>query len=304
MSICDPYPKITGLNIERKYAGLWVKQNPDKVKENITSDAIKRNLVWFSLFKEVPTFVRDAIYQDGHWWSADEQTGDVMEFIDYYSALAFLPQLTDFSAKTNSFLAIVNETTHSNADLQAPQYEPAIKVTNKGPEAICDFTAIDGNIATYKRIAEWIRLLKENDCYDNTKIILVSDHGCGTSEGFKMDYEQDGWNFEQNPDHFHPLLLVKDFNENGKLKVSDDFMTNADVPSIAFDGIIENATNPFTGKQIKKIPQEGKKASGVVLTHTWSPGANNPNSYRVPDEDWYTVSKNIFKAENWQKGAE
>ncbi|MDE5899058.1 MAG: hypothetical protein K2H09_07345, partial [Treponemataceae bacterium] len=51
MSICAPYPKITGFNVERRYTSLWVKENPDKVKPDITSAAIKRNLAWFSLFK-------------------------------------------------------------------------------------------------------------------------------------------------------------------------------------------------------------------------------------------------------------
>lgn len=301
MSICNPYPKITGLNIERKYTSLWVKQNPDKVKGNITSNAIMRNLVWFSLFKEVPTFVRDAVYQDGHWWSSDEQTSDVMEYIDYYSGLAFLPQLTDFTAETNTYTTIVNETPHSNTDLQAPNYDPAIKVTNKGPEEICDWHAIDSNIATYKRIADWINWLKENDCYDNTRIILVSDHGCGTKEGYNLDFEKP-WPFDYNPDHNHPILFVKDFNAGGKMVTNMDFMTNADVPSLAFKDIIEHPKNPFTGKEILPVPLEGKKASGIVLTHTWSPGANNINSYRVPDEDWYTVSDNIFEAKNWQQG--
>lgn len=301
MSICDPYPKITGLNIERKYSSLWVKQNPDKVKENITSNAIKRNLVWFSLFKEVPTFVRYAVYQDGNWWSSDEQTSDVMEYIDYYSGLAFLPQLTDFSSETNSYITIVNETPHTNNDLQAPEYEPAIKITNKGPEKICDYHAIDSNIATYKRIADWIRWLKKNDCYDNTRIIMVSDHGAGTSEGYELDFEKP-WPFGYNPDHNHPILFVKDFDATGKMTTNNDFMTNADVPSLAFNGIIERPTNPFTGKEILPVPQEGKKASGVVLTHTWSPGANGSNTYRVPDEDWYTVSGSLFEGENWKKG--
>ncbi|UKI54052.1 MAG: hypothetical protein L6V86_03255 [Treponema sp.] len=54
MSICAPYEKIEGFNVERKYTDLWVKQNPDKVRPNITSNCLKRNLVWFSLFKAVP----------------------------------------------------------------------------------------------------------------------------------------------------------------------------------------------------------------------------------------------------------
>ena len=143
---------------------------------------------------------------------------------------------------------------------------------------------------------------KENGCYDNSRIIFVADHGIGTSEGFKLDFEQTEFPKGYNPDHNHPLLLVKDFNAKGKLAVNEDFMTNADVPAIATKGIIENPKNPATGKEIKEIPPAEKKASGVVLTHNWRPGGNGLNTFTVPEGDWYTISENLFEAKNWQKG--
>lgn len=301
MSICKPYSKISGFNIERKYTGLWVKQNPDKVKPNITSNALKRNLTWFSLFKAVPVFIRDSVYDDGSWWSSDDQTSDIMEFIDYYSALDFMPELTDFSENGNAYFTIVNDTTHSNQMLQPPEYEPAMKITNKGPEKIRNYGGISGNIAAFKRLGEWIEYMKENDCYDNTRIIVVSDHGIGTSDGKKLNFPED-WPMTYNPDHNHPLLFVKDFNSKGKLTINEDFMTNADVPSIALKGIVENPINPFTGKKIIEISSEEKKASGIVITHNWRPGGNGLNTFKVPENDWYTISKNLFVYSNWEKG--
>jgi YidC/Oxa1 family membrane protein insertase len=301
LSICKPYPNITGLNIERKYSGLWVRENPDKVKPDITSSAIKRNLIWFSFFKEVPVFMRDSIYDDGNWWSSDDQTGDVMEFIDYYSELAFLPRLTDFSSDTDAYFTIVNDTTHSGQELQAPDYTPAVRITSHGPQPVGSYSSVSGNIAAYKRLGEWMQYLKANGCYDNTRIILVSDHGIGTEEGKNLNFPKD-WPMKYNPDHNHPLLFVKDFNAHGKLTINTDFMTNADVPAIAFKGIIDKPVNPYTGKEIKEVPPSQKKASGIVLTHNWRPGGNYINTFKVPDEDWYTVSENLFVPENWQKG--
>ncbi len=305
MSICNPYEKIEGFNIERKYTDLWVKQNPDKVTSNITSTCLKRNLVWFSLFKASPLVARDSIYNDGTWWSSDEQTSDIMEFIDYYSALDFLPELTDFTAEENKFFMIVNETTHSGQKLQAPDYVPAINPdSSKKQNKIEKYRSIDGNIAAYKRLGEWIETLKANGCYDNSRIIFVADHGIGTEEAFRQDFEQTEFPHNYNPDHLHPLLLVKDFNERGKLKINDDFMTNADVPAIATKGIIKNPLNPATGKEIKEIPPQEKKASGVVLTHNWQPGKNGINTFTVPEKDWYTISENIFQLKNWKYGIE
>lgn len=297
MSICDPYPKINGFNAQRRYTNLWIKENPDKVKPNVTSNALKRNLAWYSLFRMSPPIMRYSVYDDGSWWSSDEDSDDIMEFLDVYSSLTFMTRLTDFSAQNDAFFSIVNETTHSGQKLQAPNYEPAIKVTDTGPESIGSISSIHGNIAMYKLIGEWIEYLKANDCYDNTRIIMVADHGIGSREGMDFDFPKD-WPINYNPDHVHPLLFVKDFNAYGDLVVNYDFMTNADTPSIALDGIVEHPVNPFTGKEIRAIPPEEKKAVGVVLG---SRGLSaDGRTFRVSDADWYTIEKNIFDAENWK----
>lgn len=299
MTITEPYKKITGYNVERKYTGLWVKENPDKVKANITSSSIKRNLVWFSLFKFVPLFARDSVYDDGMWWSSDNQTTDIMEYLDYYSALAFMKRLTDFTAETDSFFTIVNDTTHSGQKLQAPDFDPAMKITQKNP---LELSSSDANIAMYKRIGEWLDYLKENGCYDNSRIIFVSDHGIGNPEGYSLSNYNGGIAGYYNPDHNNPILFMKDFNSHGKLKINNDFMTNADVPSMAVNGIIDNPVNPFTNKKITTINPKEKKASGVVITHNWRPGGNGLYTFKVPEQDWYTIKENIFDINNWEQG--
>ena len=143
--------------------------------------------------------------------------------------------------------------------------------------------------------------MKENGCYDNTRIIVVSDHGIGTDEGKELDFPAE-WPMSYNPDHNHPLLFVKDFNAEGRLVINNDFMTNADVPAIAFKGIVENPVNPFTGKEIKDVPPEEKKASGIVITHNWRPGGNGLYTFKVPENDWYTIKGNLFDFNNWEKG--
>ena len=296
MSITDKYPKINGFNVERKYTSLWVRENQDKVKKDITSSSIKRNLVWYSLFQFVPCFMRDSVYDDGAWWSSDEQTSDVMEFLDFYSALAYLPRLTDFSGEGNQFFTIVNDTTHSGQDLQAPDYEPAITVTDTGP---IPYPSVSGNIAMYKKVGEWIKYLKENNCYDNTRIIIVADHGIGKDEP-REQYFTGEWEDDYNPDHNWPLFMFKDFGSTGEPVTNEDFMTNADVPSLLLSGIVEKAKNPFTGNEIS-VPSP-KRASGVVLTHNFLPGANGLYTFTIPEADWYTVSESIFDSKNWQKG--
>ncbi len=68
-------------------------------------------------------------------------------------------------------------------------------------------------MAGYLRLGEWLDYLKEQGVYDNTRIIVVSDHG--TYEGWF-----DGFGFGEAPyatsiEWFIPLLMYKDFDSHG-----------------------------------------------------------------------------------------
>ena len=52
--------------------------------------------------------------------------------------------------------------------------------------------------------------LRENDVYDNTRIILVSDHGYSLDQ-FEELVLNTGKNKTENIEWYYPLLLVKDF---------------------------------------------------------------------------------------------
>lgn len=305
MSITNPYPLITGFNTERRYSDLWVKEHPKNVKSGLTKKVMKRNMLYFSLFKASPTFLRDSVYDDGGWWSSDEMTTDVMGFIDYYSVLDYLPRLTDFEGEGDKFIMFANNTTHSGQDLSPPDYEPRTeRIYKRGP---VDYPSADGNTAMYKLIGRWLDLLKENDCYDNTRIIIVADHGIGKEEAFYLAPYK-GWggkSFLGNyiPDHNNPLLLVKDFNASGELKIDNKFMTNADVLELSLKDIVKSPLNPWTNTPITFPSQKDKKAVGVVLTHMWNPGSN-VYTFKVPKSDWVTIKDNIFDASNWQEGVD
>ena len=103
------------------------------------------------------------------------------------------------------------------------------------------------NMAVLITLGEWFDFLREQNLYDNTKIIIVSDHGrhLGHFDELAMGGEDDLKNVEM----YYPLLLVKDFNST-EFTVSEEFMTTADVPTLAVKDLIDNPVNPFTGKEI------------------------------------------------------
>ena len=313
MSICDPYPQITPLNLERKYTSKWINEHPDKVKANTTSQTIKRNFLWFALFKEAPAFIRESLYDDGNWWTSDEDYADLVEYITKLSVLEYLSDMTDFDGNQNgNFVLLQSMVTHTSIELQAPNFDPSINITDKGKfDGNPENETISSNIAMLKRVAKWMDFLKENGCYDNTRIIIVADHGAGKSgpafDFFTEGYEIKGTGYEL--DQNHPLLMVKDFADRGnasakerEFTVDDSFMTNADTPYLAFEGIIEKPVNPWTKKEITR--RDEAAAYGVVAGGRYDPGKNGVYKFDLNGIKVYDVFDDMSKVSNWKERKE
>ena len=78
-----------------------------------------------------------------------------------------------------------------------------------------------------------------------------------------------------------------------------DFMTTADVPSLALQGLLENPKNPFTGNPIDMK----MKSDGAIVTtsHNHQPVQQLNNKFRISDDEWFLVKDTIFKDENWTR---
>ena len=100
---------------------------------------------------------------------------------------------------------------------------------------------------------------------------------------------------------YNPILLVKDFNAKGSIETDDSFMTNADVPSIAVSGIIDNPINPYTGKEIN---MQEKYAHDQYIAKTYSASEIDMSikTFGNEDADWFIVHDNIFDENNWEIG--
>jgi hypothetical protein len=114
------------------------------------------------------------------------------------------------------------------------------------------------NIAALSLLGAWFSFLKENHVYDNTRIIIVSDHGENLHNSFPDNtILPDGRSLET----YIGVLLVKDFNAAGDLSVDHAFMTNADASLLAVKEIIPHSANPFT-----HTPLRSDKKNGVTIT--------------------------------------
>jgi hypothetical protein len=292
--IYDQYEDITAFNTKGRYSDIWYKQNNFKGGQ-ITGKKIKRNTLWFSFLKIAPPPFRQTIYNDGWYWGTDDIGSSLTDFINSYAVLDFLPELTSYDAKQPSALFITNEVTHELVFLQYPDYAPVENVTAKGRGEYSENQYYHINSAFYLRFGEWLEELKKNNVYDNTRIIIVSDHGAGVNAKLAdTDIPIPG----ERREKYNPVLLVKDFKSRGDLKIDNAFMSNGDVPVLALADIINDPVNPFTGNSLRNNP----KNSGLHITinHLPKPDQHGKNTFKIRKNQWIIVHGNIFDAQNWR----
>ena len=264
----------------------------------------KRNFIFYSLMMVSPSRIRKYFYNRGRYLNTKLIVTELpTEFFENYAELDFLPRITGFDAKNNTFTMINNSITHSTAILKFPEYiitslvdaekQDKTMIYNFNKQTLPIYHAFASAIISLGRYFDYLR---ENGVYDNTRIIIVSDHGSTVAKNpeIKNDF------YNNHAIKYHPLLLVKDFNQKGEIKISEEFMCNSDTPYLASKNIIINPKNPHTNKQISTT---GKQKGLYVMEFDkeWKPeiyyGRKNPLHSK---KHFSLVKNNIFKKENWQ----
>lgn len=290
MSFAKDYDKITAHTLAGRYTADWKKEFPTQ-KEATLEEGLKRNLLYFGFFRSSPAIIREIIYYNGTYLNKDSLDG-IDKFIDWYSVLYYMPKIIDFKNNKNSFCMITNETTHFSDKIDS------LNLIDKNTLAHPNDKSYVKQVVTLNSVVKLIEYMKENNCYDNTKIIIISDHG--SASDYKEDFENPTDIGGYSKTNLNPILLVKNFNERHSVIINDSFMTNADVPTIAFEGIIESPRNPFTGK----IVNSKEKEDGVLVTtgDIFMPFHSKSNKkFTVSKDSWYRVKNSIFKADCWSK---
>ena len=302
-----------------------------------------RNFFCFSVFKAAPLLLQDTLYDDGIYLSSKNSLsidtpqvaespfvsrGVDLDFLKNYAVLNHLSEITALDAsQENTFLMISNEITHVPMLTQTPDYVPQNEVDNtayeeehavrlsltgkelRATEDLFLMTHYHALMAAFIQLGNWFDYLRENDIWDNTRIILVSDHGYYFGEYFNMVletppyYKADEGERYLNLLAYNPLLMVKDFSSRD-FTTDSSFMTNADTPLLAFDELIEVPVNPFLHKPI--TDEHKYDSEQHILYRDWST-TEDANKYSFEDVDesrspkrWLTLrNTNIFDLNNW-----
>ena len=327
------YPDLSVFNELKNTKAYSTKYSdlPDDIREGYKEEqtvTFRYNLFCYSIFRSAPVALQNMLYDNGIYNETrivlpsrmldqkrtgnSKSEGHEQGFMwSYYTMKAINDMTKVDEGSTNNFVYFGTDMTHDTEFLQEPEYEPRDVVDNTKYDKTHttrflyksemmwihdakDFRHYQCNLATLVAIGKWLDHLKEIGCYDNTRIIIVSDHGYYIENfvnllqydiGAKLDGEA-----------FAPLLMVKDFGAHGKIQTSEEFMTTADTPYLATKDVISNPVNPYTGKP---ITDQGK-ANGITVfdSDKWKVQINNGTAY-LPG-DWYSLKDSIWKKENWK----
>ncbi|MBQ4651244.1 MAG: YidC/Oxa1 family membrane protein insertase [Oscillospiraceae bacterium] len=314
LSIFADIPGVRAINTDGKF--------DDSIDKAAEIAGVKRNFFVLSVMKTLPAALQRLVYDGGNYNNPGSFSVQVVHdiytaqgenyvFMNAYKVMENLRQMTAIrDDEVDTMLVMSNVMTHEPSLLQMPDYKPAERVDNHAYESFMSERELNGrklrltnaeqvqtyhvNVAAYLLIADWLDYLRENQVYDNTRIIIVADHGRKLWQMDELEHSlKEGGTI--SVDAYYPLLLVKDFGAK-EFSVSDEFMTNADVPWLAMEGLIDNPVNPFTGLPINDTEKLAHDQY-ICLSSEWDVNVNNGNTF-LPSA-WAGVKDNIWDEANW-----
>lgn len=290
LSLFKSYPEINVSDLAGRYTAQYLKDN--NTEERKIDEICKKQCRNFCLLETLLPWLRLYFYN-----IVKEEITDT-SFEHYYSSLYVINDITDFDAQGNSYIFIENDATHPYSD--QPDWGENLWITDEDIRTVYNFknerdlVHFRVNALCMQKIGEWLDYLKENDVYDNSRILIISDHGRNINFDEFADFEDPYF-----PPYFEAMLFCKDFDAHGVYTTDTSFMTNADTLFIAKEGLDLSSKNPFTGNDFKQ-----EKDSSVTLypAFTFNQGELIKDTQFIlqSDKAW-TVHDNIFEKENWER---
>lgn len=302
LSVFDKYDMIAqNIDYQGKYSQSLLKSLKFS-QNNANLSAIHRNMLYFSFFRIFPSEIRRVFYSSGNYANSKFPQYITMAFIDSYSAIQNITKEVEFVEDKNCINIIVNNITHEppkQSDIKILQKEFLIPLADK--YCLNEYTAehFYANYLAHEECARFFRFLKENNCYDNSRIIIAGDHGRYSMKTRDMSFLKDFAGTGFRPEELIPLMMMKDFNSDGNLKIDNTFMTLADIPFLTVKDLDEKLQkNPFTGILFKD--SQLKNPAKIMIGGEWQADKKlEMKEFKADENNWAFVKDDVYKPENW-----
>ncbi|MBQ3671449.1 MAG: YidC/Oxa1 family membrane protein insertase, partial [Treponema sp.] len=280
-----PYPEMNVDFLAGRYYQPYVFEK--KIVEDGKADSLcRKEIVKFSVLQVISPFLRNSFYGN----LKIKTLNSAKRFLNLVSTMYYLPKITSFNSEENTFSFIESDLTHEvfislNDDYETPAAENSSDIVEKHFQA---------NVSAYKQLGKWFDFLRENGAWDNTRIVIVSDHG------YDMKLKAfESFSDPTVPSSYNALLLVKDFGAVGEVCTDETLMTTADTLFLAKENLPVSDMNPFTSK---RLVQEKEGGVDVYYCVDWNVNYMQDSTvFNLDENKAFHVSGNIFDERNWQK---
>jgi YidC/Oxa1 family membrane protein insertase len=145
----------------------------------------------------------------------------------------------------------------------------------------------------FQGLARFMDWLRTRGIYDNTMIVLVSDHGWLSHNPLLQNLTNEKQWIRYSM--YQALLMVKSFNASAPLTESREFISNANVPGMICD-VIGGCVDQATGKAL-----HFQSLQGSVLLHEtpWQGTSQKSDAFII--DALYRVRGDITRPESWQE---
>ena len=287
----EKYPQMKAYSTFGKYTNHYFREIGMKggVVSNEADKICRKEIRNFLVLQTLYPPLRSTFYR----LCIDFDQRDDRNYYNIFSSLYYLDRQTDFSSKTDNYLFIDSDTPHEPHNLT----DDLLRISEE--KAGFEKSHYKVNAAALTQVAKFLDFLKKNGVYDNSRIIIVADHGAAVKTGAFSRFEN-----PEIPATYNPLLMFKDFGSDSELKKDYAFMTNADVPLLALENISGAVkVNPFTGKKLEQ-KKNGGGYGGIVL-FPLSNGEHHADQllkktqFTLDEKRGWFVKDDIFVPENW-----
>lgn len=277
------------------YQKYWEKMR------NIQSDSERKVnqghlLAMLTIFQGAPYFLKPVIYNDGGWliFSRVALFWYVRSHVfSEYSFLDLLPEISNGQSRQNTFKYFHSCFTHipygigkdgNLVDFNSQYPDEEHKSFIFGESA---YYSAKKFIALMVAYTDW---LKANGLYNNTTIIMVSDHGNDysennplTPEGIEAALPRDTFN------RLNSLFMVKPAGASGAVKVDNTFVSNGDIHAVLQRAL--GLETSYAGSNVRV---------GVSPRAEFASSRANFRTDGVAKYTIYRVTDPITDPKNWQ----
>jgi YidC/Oxa1 family membrane protein insertase len=258
----------------------------------------------YGIFRASPPALRYGIHYKGQWWR-EAAYNSYGRAVAEFSSLYYLPDLCAVDNGPATLNIFMNAVTHESGAYNAalfPQNDPVTfsdeETAAYGSEENAEY--LYTFMAAMKQFVKWLDFLRAAGIYDNTRIIVVSDHG-GSYHSPAVEFaEMEGYN---------PLLMVKEAGSRGNLAVSPELMTHADTPAIAVktmprvygelrEGESQNGEDTVPGRIAGKSEEAKRQPLTAVSEASSQPLRHGPYEFNLTGKRELR-GRGVFSRESW-----